>query len=41
MSERVKGAPGWRRAEMDVGHTPNVTAPDALADLIHAFVTEG
>ena len=37
-AERVRGAPGWRLFELDASHSPNVTAPGALADLLAAIV---
>jgi pimeloyl-ACP methyl ester carboxylesterase len=33
-AKRLKADPGWRTYEMDASHSPNVTAPDALAKLL-------
>ena len=33
-SKRFKSDPGWRYFEIDASHSPNVTAPDALATLL-------
>ncbi|MDX1376591.1 MAG: alpha/beta hydrolase [Burkholderiales bacterium] len=33
-AERAREAPGWRLFELDASHSPNVTAPEALADLL-------
>lgn len=36
-AERARSEPGWRLYEIDVTHSPNVTAPQALADLLAAI----
>lgn len=36
--ERVRSLPGWRYYELDSGHTPNVTKPEALAALLGEIV---
>jgi len=36
-AERARGAPGWRLFELDASHSPNVTAPEALAELLDAI----
>lgn len=33
-AERAQREPGWRYREMDASHSPQVTAPQALADLL-------
>jgi pimeloyl-ACP methyl ester carboxylesterase len=33
-AQRARTEPGWRYLEMDASHSPNVTAPDALARLL-------
>ena len=33
-AERFRGDAAWRFQEMDASHSPNVTAPEALADLL-------
>lgn len=37
-SKRFKADPGWRYFEIDASHSPNVTAPDALAKLLGQIV---
>jgi len=37
-AERARSAPGWRLDELDASHSPNVTAPQALADLLCEIV---
>ena len=37
-AERAKRE-GWRYVELDASHSPNVTAPEALADLLAEIVT--
>jgi pimeloyl-ACP methyl ester carboxylesterase len=34
-AERAKREPGWRYLELDASHSPNVTAPQPLATLLH------
>jgi len=36
-AERARGEPGWRLYEIDATHSPNITAPEALADLLAAI----
>jgi len=36
-AERARSEPGWRLYEIDATHSPNVTAPEALADLLAAI----
>ena len=36
---RFRAAPGWRFHEMAESHSPNITAPDALAKLLLAVAT--
>jgi len=36
---RVQTEPGWRYAEIDASHSPHVTAPEALATLLHELVS--
>ena len=31
---RARGEPGWQYEEIDATHSPNVTAPDALAEIL-------
>jgi pimeloyl-ACP methyl ester carboxylesterase len=38
-AERAKGSLGWRYREIDATHSPNITAPDALAALLHDIVS--
>jgi len=40
-AERAKIDAGWRYHEMDASHSPHVTAPEALAALLHRIVTGG
>jgi pimeloyl-ACP methyl ester carboxylesterase len=35
---RAKTEPGWRYHEIDASHSPNVTAPEALMDLLAKIV---
>jgi len=39
-AERAQREPGWRLFELDASHSPNVTAPEALADLL-AGIADG
>ena len=34
---RARSTPGWRLFELDASHSPNVTAPEALAALLDAI----
>jgi pimeloyl-ACP methyl ester carboxylesterase len=34
-AERAKSDPGWRYYEIDASHSPNITAPETLAALLH------
>lgn len=34
---RFRDAPGWRFHAMDASHSPNITAPEALAALLHSI----
>jgi pimeloyl-ACP methyl ester carboxylesterase len=36
-AERARSEPGWRLYEIDATHSPHVTAPEALADLLSAI----
>ncbi|MGP0088805.1 MAG: alpha/beta fold hydrolase [Xanthobacteraceae bacterium] len=38
-AERAKGSPDWRYREIDASHSPNVTAPETLAALLHDIVS--
>jgi hypothetical protein len=33
-AERARREPGWQYLELDASHSPNVTAPEALATLL-------
>jgi len=33
-AERARSEPGWRCHDLDASHSPNITAPEALADLL-------
>ncbi len=35
---RLRGAAGWQVYELDASHSPNVTAPDALTELLQGIV---
>ncbi len=35
---RAKSEPGWRCHEIDASHSPNVTAPEALMDVLQKIV---
>jgi pimeloyl-ACP methyl ester carboxylesterase len=37
-ARRAQGEPGWRYREIDASHSPQVTAPQALADLLCALL---
>ena len=37
-ADRVRSEPGWRYYEIDASHSPHVTAPEALADLLDAII---
>lgn len=39
-AERAKSEAGWRYCEIDASHSPNVTAPRALADLLGLIARE-
>lgn len=41
IAERVRELPGWRYFEMESGHVPNITMPEALATLIDGIVSAG
>ncbi|MFZ0449157.1 MAG: alpha/beta hydrolase [Desulfatiglandaceae bacterium] len=34
-AQRARSRPGWRYLEMDASHSPHITAPEALAALLH------
>jgi pimeloyl-ACP methyl ester carboxylesterase len=38
-ANRAKAESGWRYHEIDASHSPHVTSPEALADLLDAIVT--
>ena len=38
-AERAKSEPGWRYYEIDASHSPQVTAPEALAALLQTIVS--
>ncbi len=40
-ADRAKSEAGWRYREMDASHSPNVTAPRALADMLDDIAREG
>jgi pimeloyl-ACP methyl ester carboxylesterase len=37
-ARRAKSEPGWRYVEIDASHSPNVTAPDALMEVLREIV---
>ena len=37
---QAKTTPGWRCSELDASHSPNITAPEALADLLQRILAE-
>jgi len=37
-AERARSEPGWRLHELDASHSPNVTAPEALAALLDVII---
>ena len=41
MAERIRARPGWRCYELDAGHTPNITMPETLAELLDQIVGGG
>jgi pimeloyl-ACP methyl ester carboxylesterase len=41
IAARLRSDPAWRYREIDWGHTPNVGAPDRLADLIDELIAVG
>ena len=40
-ARRAKSEPGWRYYEIDASHSPNVTAPEELSELLHKIVAGG
>jgi pimeloyl-ACP methyl ester carboxylesterase len=36
---RARTEPGWRYYEMDASHSPHVTVPEVLTELLHAIVS--
>jgi pimeloyl-ACP methyl ester carboxylesterase len=40
-ADRTRGEAGWRYLEIDATHNPHITAPDALASLLHDIATQG
>jgi pimeloyl-ACP methyl ester carboxylesterase len=40
-ADRARGEAGWRYLEIDATHNPHITAPDALAALLHDIATRG
>lgn len=36
-AERARSEPGWRCYDLDASHSPNITAPESLADLLAAI----
>jgi hypothetical protein len=40
-ADRARGEAGWRCLEIDATHNPHITAPDALAALLHDIATPG
>lgn len=40
-AERARREPGWRCVEIDASHSPNVTAPDALAKRLDEIAAAG
>jgi pimeloyl-ACP methyl ester carboxylesterase len=39
-ARRAKSEPGWRYYEIDASHSPNVTAPEALTELLQKIVAD-
>jgi hypothetical protein len=37
---RARAAAGWRAYELDASHSPNVTAPGALMELLQRILSE-
>jgi hypothetical protein len=37
-AERARREPGWQYFELEASHSPNVTAPEALAALLEKVV---
>lgn len=37
---QAKTTPGWQNFELDASHSPNITAPEALAELLQAIMAE-
>jgi pimeloyl-ACP methyl ester carboxylesterase len=37
-AERAKSEPGWRYHEIDASHSPNITAPEALMEVLEKIV---
>jgi pimeloyl-ACP methyl ester carboxylesterase len=40
-AERYRGKPGWQVYELDASHSPNVTAPAALTELLTRILKSG
>src|SRR5579871_873329 len=41
IAARIRSDPAWRYREIDWGHTPNLGAPDRLADIIDELIAAG
>ena len=39
--QRAKTTPGWTSHEIDASHSPHITAPEALAELLDAIIRGG
>ena len=40
-SRRFRDDPAWRHVEMEASHSPNITAPDALARVLDGLLIQG
>jgi hypothetical protein len=38
--DRARSEPGWSYHEIDASHSPNITAPGALMDLVNVIIAE-
>lgn len=36
-AQRARNEPGWQYIEIDASHSPHITAPELLADLLHGI----
>jgi len=39
-ADRARAEPGWRLIEMDASHNPHITAPEALAGVLHGIAKQ-